>query len=470
MTCRRPATAVVFFTALVAVLPSCTPLESAHDRFEVAAAQGGDNHGGESGFAGTTDAGAGGDAGSPAMGACPNVADRPIEDIGVIGQESAIPAGTTFRCDKTYRLLGPTLVPAGTTLTIEASVKVLAGPGSMLLVQRGGALDARGTPEEPVVFTSANAEGERRPGDWRGIVLIGAGRTHTTSVPVYNTLADYRAHYGGGPLAEGAASCGHLHYVRVEFAGGNLDEAASPGASLTLAGCGSGTVVDHVQVHRGTDGIGLFGGSAPLSHVVVSHNQRGDCIEWTAGYTGTMSFVVAQSLGAAAGMLGSNSEADPTLEPVSSPRIYNATVIGSPPLVGGSHFGFLLQFGSLATFKNSIVAGFADAAFDLRLADVPAVLGPGMPLDISHVLMDETETPYSTRAQALESMLSMRRKDPGLGAATRSDAPSFRPTSDTVRVEVAPAPPPFDATAAYRGAISPDGEDWTAGWTAYPPN
>ena len=466
---RRPPALTPWLLAAFGLTFACTPLEGRNDRFEASVVQGGGPQGGDAGAPSFTDSGAGGDAGGAARPGCANVADRPIEDIGVMGQEGEVPAGTTLRCDKTYRLLGPTLVPAGTTLTIEPSVRVLAAPGAMLLVQRGGTLDARGTREEPIVFTSDRPEGERRPGDWRGVVLIGAGKSHTTSVPVYNTLADYRAHYGGGPLAAPDGSCGRLEYVRIEFAGGNLDEAASPGAALTLAGCGSDTVVDYVQVHRATDGVGLFGGAAALSHVVVSHNQRGDCVEWTGGFTGTLAFVVGQSLGAAAGMVGSNSDVDATLEPVSNPRIYNATLVGAPPLVTGAHFGFLLQFGSFATFKNSIIAGFSDAAFDLRLDEAETVLGPGRPLDISHVLMDETETPYSTRAQALEGMLSMRRKDPGLDDATSSDAPSFRPMSDTVRVEVAPAPPPFDATAAYRGAVSPDGDDWTSGWTAYPP-
>jgi hypothetical protein len=467
---RRPF-AITHSLLLAWLAPfSCTPLEGANDRFDAETIVGSGAHAGEAGATAMSEAGNGGEGGTDTTPPCAAVADRPVEDIGVTGQATELPAGTTFHCNQTYRLLGPTLVPAGTTLTIEPSVRVLAAPGSMLLVQRGAKLEARGNADAPIVFTSDRPLGERKPGDWRGLVLIGAGRTHTTSVPVYNTLTDYRAHFGGGPLADPDGSCGALAYVRIEFAGGNLDEAASPGASLTLAGCGSGTTLDHVQVHRGTDGVGLFGGAAALSHLLVSYNQRGDCIEWTGGFTGTLAFVVGQSLGAASGMVGSNSEADPKLEPVSNPRIYNATLVGSPPLVSGSHFGFLLQFGSRATFKNSIVAGFADAAFDIRLDDLESVLGPGRPIDISHALMDENETPYSTRAQALEGMLSMRRKEPGLDAAVRSEDPSFRPVSDTVRVEIAPAPPPFDATAAYRGAVAPEGDDWTSGWTDYPPN
>jgi hypothetical protein len=31
-----------------------------------------------------------------------------------------------------------------------------------------------------------------------------------------------------------------------------------------------------------------------------------------------------------------------------------------------------------------------------------------------------------------------------------------------------PLRPFFDATATFRGAVDPSGEDWTLGWTAYP--
>ena len=302
----------------------------------------------------------------------------------------------------------------------------------MLLAMRRARLEVLGTADAPVVFTSDRPEGDREPGDWRGVVVIGDAPSHAANVQVYNTLGDHRADYGGGPGGSALGSCGIVRYARIEFAGGNLDEVATPGAAFTIAGCGSETEIHHVQVHRPTDGIGILGGTASLTHLLVSGSSRGDGIEWSGGFTGTLQFVIAQSLGGAVGMLGSNSDADPERVPISAPRIFNATLVGTPPLVLGSHYGFLLQFGSFATLKNSIVYGFADAGFDLRLpaALLASELGSGKSVNVSHILMHANASPYTTEASGLMAMASMRLADPGSMEGSRGRRRrSCRPTT-----------------------------------------
>jgi hypothetical protein len=499
------------------LLLACTPLEDADDRFEAAAGTGGTpmagtagagaiageaaraGSGGASGGskaqsgsasageggAGTSagvagggesggNAGRGGEAGESGAGGdaapegCPPLDERDSVELGP--GETVIDRDTEWDCENVRVVAGTLLVAPGTALTIEPGSVVRFARGGLLLVQRRGRLVASGTAQAPIVFTSALPPGEREPGDWRGVVLIGDGPSHAVNAPVYNTLSDGRADYGGGPEGDAAGSCGELRYVRVEFAGGNLDEAANPGAALTLAGCGAGTSVDYVQVHRATDGVGLVGGTAGLMHLVVTANARGDSIEWTGGYRGDLQFLVAQSLGAATGLLGSNSENDPARQPVSAPRIYNALVAGSAPLVGGAHFGMALQFGSGATLKNSVIVGFADAAFDLRLPEdmLENEVGAGRAVDVSHILLDGNTRSFTANAEVLATMPSLRMGDPGLLLATDRTAPSFLPTNTEVLIEPVPVPQPFDTTAAFRGAMPPGGVDWTRGWTAFP--
>jgi hypothetical protein len=424
-----------------------------------AANEGGSDGQGHSGNAGTA-GGTGGDG-------CPPIEERRELRLGAAGQDFAIDGDTTWTCDVLYVLAGRVIVGPTARLTIEPGTLIRAEPSSLLLVQRGGELDARGSAALPIVFTSAKPIGMREPGDWRGLILIGNARTHATNRPVYDATDDLRSFYGGGPEADPATSCGALRYVRVEFAGGNLEEEGTPGAALTLAGCGERTQVDHVQVHRATDGIGLIGGSAALTHVLVSANEVGDCIEWTEGYAGRMQFVIAQSLGAGAALSGGNSAADPDREPRSAPVIYNATLVGSAPLFTPSgHLGALLRFGSHVTLKNSLVVGFAHAAFDLR--GVPVEVGPGEAIDISHVLMFGNHVNYTPGAEALMNAESMRVDDPGLSFATDRAAPNFRPSDAAVGIDAAPVPRPFDTTAAYRGAIAHQGLDWTQGFCEYP--
>jgi hypothetical protein len=475
---------------------SCTRLEPGEDVYAAGGSAGTQTSSGGGGRVHSSSAGAPEEAGaaaggSPALGGagednaggepaagCPPASARSLENLAESG-ELTIASDTAWTCQHDYQLNGNVIIAPGATLAILPGTRVLMGKNVLLLSQRGAKLRAEGTQEAPIVFTSSVAEGNRAPGDYRGLILIGDAPSHSTTTPVYGTLHDSRAHFGGGQSGDPSGSCGSLRYVRVEFAGGSIDDQASPGAALTLAGCGSGTNVDYVQVHRGKDGLALLGGTVGLRHVLVTNNLLGQAIEWMGGYTGTMQFVVAQSLGASAAMQGANSSDDPEASPVSRPIIYNATLVGRTPFIEvGDHFGFRLRFGSRAVLKNSVLLGFADAAFDLDLdpSIVENQVGAGKQIDISHALLHANKASYSANAQPLMEMESMRIQDPGLPSATNpapeapADTPVFAPTDPTVNTQPAPVPAGFDATAGFRGAVPQDGTDWTLGWTSYPPN
>lgn len=481
-------------TAIGLALPllylwACTPLEPGSDEFAAAGSSGNAGTGGVGAGTDAGSAGAGGQGGSgaapgeagsgAAAGAasseCPAADERGVERLAEAG-ELTIETDAVWTCQHDYELANHVIIAPGATLTIEPGTVVRAAPKVMLLVQRGGQLAASGTQELPITFTSAKPAGERKPGDYRGLILIGDGPSQTTTTPVFDSLSDFRAHYGGGQAGDPNGSCGTLRYVRVEFAGGSTDDASLPAGALTLAGCGAGTVVDYVQVHRAKDGIGLLGGTAGLRHVLVTNNQTGEAIEWSRGYTGTMQFVVAQSLGASAAIQGSNSAEDPEASPVSRPVIYNATLVGRALFAVDLHYGLKLQLGSRVVFKNSVIQGFVDAAFDLALEPelLEKQLGSGKSLDISHALMNANAQPYTERAAVLAAMESMRMQDPGLPAALNptedmpTASPRFAPTDPTVNTQPATPPPGFDATAGFRGGVPQDGVDWTLGWTQFP--
>lgn len=475
---------------------SCTPLASENDSFTAGSAAtssspAGTSGGGSTGSLGEggtgTDAAgqphaseggsesAGGLAGAGGSEGCPDPDERDVAVIAKTG-ELTLNADTIWTCEHDYEVRSNVVVSPGSTLTIVAGTTIRFAPDTLLLVQRGARIEAAGTFRQPITFTSAKAEGSRAPGDYRGLVLIGDAPSHSATTPVHDSLNDSRAHYGGGQAGDPAGSCGKLSYVRIDFAGGSIDDGSLPAGALTLAGCGSGTSIDYLQVHRATDGIGILGGTVGLRHVVVSNNFLGEAVEWSKGYAGTMQFIVAQSLGASAAMQGSNSADDSEASPVSRPVIYNATLVGRAPLVTGQHFGFLLQFGSRAVFKNSLVHGFADAAFDLRLEQgvLENELGSGKSVDISHALLHENAADYSSSAQTLATMQSMRQQDPGLPSAGYPTpqmpdvTPTFAPTNPTVNTDPAGTPAGFDATAGFRGAVPQDGNDWTLGWTHFP--
>jgi hypothetical protein len=74
-----------------------------------------------------------------------------------------------------YVLRGAVFVRDGATLNIQAGTWVIGEAGSVgtLIVERGGRLNAIGTREQPIVFTSDQAGRQRARGDWGGIIING---------------------------------------------------------------------------------------------------------------------------------------------------------------------------------------------------------------------------------------------------------------------------------------------------------
>src|SRR5690606_9251620 len=81
-------------------------------------------------------------------------------------------------------------------------------------------------------------------------------------------------------------------YVRVQHSGFQI----LPNNELngiTLAGVGTGTVVDFVQIHNSSDdGIEWFGGTVNAKHLVFTGIDD-DNLDTDVGFSGTMQFVIA---------------------------------------------------------------------------------------------------------------------------------------------------------------------------------
>ena len=63
-------------------------------------------------------------------------------------------------------------IPAGTV--IKGDKQTMAA----LIVEPGGYVEMNGTKDAPVVMTSAQAPGQRRPGDWGGLIICGKARNN----------------------------------------------------------------------------------------------------------------------------------------------------------------------------------------------------------------------------------------------------------------------------------------------------
>jgi hypothetical protein len=242
-------------------------------------------------------------------------------------------------------------------LTIEPGVVIFGSSGAdALVVNRGSQIFAEGTATRPIIFTSrSNMEGSVNAssiGQWGGIVIlgrapihtcVGAGATPGTAGCQSAVEGLTGAFYGGGIPTDNS---GRLDYIQVRYPGFEV----SPGNELngiTMAGVGSGTFANHIQVHNSSDdGIEWFGGRVNHKYVVLTGIDD-DSIDTDLGYKGLIQYaLVVQRSNGGDRVIEADTAGGETRTPRSNPRIANFTFIGnrapdSVLLRGGTDWGFV---------------------------------------------------------------------------------------------------------------------------------
>jgi len=118
---------------------------------------------------------------------------------------------------------------------------------------------------------------------------------------------------------------------------------------ITLAGVGSGTTVDYVQVHNSSDdGIEFFGGGVNATHLVLT-GADDDSLDTDNGYNGSLQFVIVKQRAAGGdNMVEASSVAG--ISPPSDAKVSNFTFLGE---AGGN--AFRLNTGTVGTYVNGVV-------------------------------------------------------------------------------------------------------------------
>lgn len=422
-------------------------------------ASGGGGVTGEAGDAsrGGAPGGAGGEGGSPTCPVHDNVTDADGTCLIAAPADAPMVRDLTLVAGLDWELDGPVFVgedvgvTAGTAtaeLVIEPGVRLTLGENEPLVINRGSRLIADGTAEKPIVFTSENAVGTRRAGDWAGIVINGRAPTQAG----YDLVPTVRSAFGGSLENDDS---GILRFVRIEFAGETDATSGEVYAGLTLAGVGNATIFDQVEIHASEgDGLVLFGGTADLKHVVVN-DVDGNSIYWEYGYRGRMQYVVVrQPEDALQGIYGANNPDDPTLTPQSAPVLANVTLLGS---VSSTH-GILLDAGSGGVIYNSHVRHPNREYYCLGANGslVAAEL-----VDVFPAMVEQCALPLEGSTTNVDLKVALLRD------ITAIEQPDFRPVASSPLLGGAVAIPDafFDATE-YVGAMGD--EDYTAGWVSYP--
>jgi len=381
--------------------------------------------------------------------------------------------------DYYHVLRGAIFVRSGATLGIEAGTTVVGELATIgtLIVEQGARLNAVGTVDQPIVFTSDQPIGQRGRADWGGVILNGRAPINTP---------------GGIGLGEGDTgefggndpndNSGILKYVRVEYAGIEF----SPDNELngvSFQGVGRGTTVDYVQVkHNKDDGMEFFGGTVDVKHILLTSNAD-DNMDWVLGWTGRVQFVAIQQQGDDAdnGFEGDNNANNHDLLPRSSPTVYNATIVGDPDFNEGpeSDDGIEIRVGTAGTIRNIIIMGMKEKDIDISDQSTEDQWTSGA-LSIQNVILFNNGEHDSTSEHlgVYTQPTVVEGTDPGLIDPYNHLNPDLRPSSVATLAggggALAPATPPNDGffeVAPYIGAFAPaPAPRWSDGWANFDKN
>jgi hypothetical protein len=278
---------------------------------------------------------------------------------------------TTLTADKVWTLKGYVYVTDGAKLIIQPGTTIISdiSEKGALCIERGAQIIAEGTQAKPIVFTSGKAVGERTPGDWGGIVILGKAKTNRTSEPTIE--GGIGRAYGG---TNDFDNSGVLKYVRIEYAG----IAAMPNSeinALTLGGVGSGTIIENVQtIYANDDAFEFFGGTVNAKNL-YAYATADDDFDFDFGYTGTITNGVAKrdpqfvdSGDAGNGVECDNDGTGSGAQPVTHPKLLNMILVGPNVSTALSNHNVGLRFrrGTQFTMKNSIVWGWMKGGLSLE--------------------------------------------------------------------------------------------------------
>ena len=440
-----------------------------------------------------------------------------------------ITTNTTWYRDTTYTLDGFIHVANGATLTIESGTTIKGDfntVGSSLFVLRGAKIIAIGTAALPIVFTSSQPVGQRKPGDWGGLIIVGNAVINRTGVEIEiegtNTAAgttpgtNYKVTYNGGTTD--TDNSGELRYVRVEYAG-YAPTANAELNSFSFAAVGSGTKLSFLQAMAGLDDSFEFWGGAVDATNLVSYEAGDDHFDMSEGYHGRLQYLIALQaarLQARTGLPGGPSSDPQGIEndgcdgagcingrnqqPYTTPVVANFTLIGTNDIAltgtsGG--IGVLLRRGTGGYYVNGLVARWPRAAISIRDSETFLRAGSAAVPDLAttdlavlNVLIAESALAFQTGTgqNSFDMAANAIVQDAALtsavvtafpatiGSTTTAAAFDWTPVAGspaatggltTFTGKLATAAGSAVTATAYRGAAAPGGTKWWQGWTVY---
>lgn len=413
-----------------------------------------------------------------------NATNKPATTIN-----SEITDDFTLNCEKDWIIQGTVPITSGATLTIEAgtTLKFDAATRGTLVVRRGGKLVAVGNEHQPVVFTST--ENQPPEGAWGGVIMLGNAPVNLKNggTPTTGTIPGIaNSEYGG---SDDTDSSGRLGYVRIEYPGRELENGnpASAPAGLTMAGVGSGTVINRVQTRMpGADCFRFLGGTVNAKYLACQMNNYGRSgISWSDGWVGKLQLLRDTSPSAPAqdnhGLVGANDTTGTTNTPRSAPTLFNITLCGPSVEYGGEQYAILPEKATRGSVFNLVATGY-EAGWDVRDNGTVLELKNSIFFDheVKPIAYEENGSNSTTQADddaAFDEIATFNLPindnavtDPKLDGCRNASAPDFSPGVPLTSNAATPPNDGFFEPAAYVGAMDRCGTWTTEPWLEWSAN
>jgi len=234
-------------------------------------------------------------------------------NCGLVCRSGSITSDEVWTSNEIYEVCGKLIVESGVTLTIEAGtiIKFHEGTGSlasMLIIAKGGKINAVGNPNAPIIFTSildniqlGDVSGtnlnEDNSGLWGGLVILGKAPISAMDGDVNSQLEGIPAvdAYGAFGGNDSTDDSGVLDFVSIRHAGA-LIGAGNEINGLTLGGVGSGTSLSNIEIVACMDdGLECLGGTVNVDDLMIGY-AGDDGLDLDMNYSGMIQdFIILQN-------------------------------------------------------------------------------------------------------------------------------------------------------------------------------
>lgn len=284
---------------------------------------------------------------------------------------------------------GKLVIPGGTIIRCEADLIAIPKNYASIVVERGGKIEIKGTPEKPVVFTSNKPAGTRSRGDWGGLIVNGKATNNQgndVQVEGFNNVSfDPSLAKGGG--TQNDDNSGIIQYCRFEF-GGIAFEANKEINGVTFNSVGNNTKIEGLQVsYCGDDAFEWFGGTVNCKKL-IAYKTTDDDFDTDYGYRGAVQYCIGikdtalydltynapSGSSTSEGLESDNDAGGSGKTPYTAPVFSNMTMIGPVPIgktwsdlsvTAQEAFrrGVRIRRNSRLTVVNSIFMGYRNFVF-----------------------------------------------------------------------------------------------------------